>query len=206
MPSTVNSLLEAAGLALSGRVSWNQQVRDDSPGVYIVSIVSLELLPTASVKQSSAVPPIDTLAVSNWISRVPTLQMDGVRPSSGSLVQRLSEFWLADETILYIGKAGTSIKKRVGQYYRTPLGDRGPHAGGHWLKTLSVLSKLSIFWTTTNKPEIMEDLLLASFMEKVSAESRSKLRDPNLPLPFANMEVPGGRSKAHGISGSVKRE
>lgn len=57
---------------------------------------------------------------------------------STSSPDRLATFWLPDEVVLYIGLAGASVRKRVRQYYRTPLGDKRPHAGGWWLKTLTV--------------------------------------------------------------------
>lgn len=203
MPTSVSKLFESVDLKLAGRVSWGQQVRDDQPGVYIVS---LSLLPKDEKTSFFEVPPIDRNIVSEWISTVPSLKLDGGRPTPDALVNRLSKFWLSDESILYIGKAGTSLRTRVGQYYRTPLGRPKPHAGGHWLKTVSVLNKLSVFWALTDNPEDIEADLLGRFVQGVSPETKSILHDPLRPFPFANIEFPKGNSKDHGITGSVNRD
>src|SRR5262245_51227108 len=76
----------------------------------------------------------DRSSIQKWISRVPTMELDRSKATVLGVTARLSKFWLADESILYIGKA-TPLRSRIDAYYRTPLGDRGPHAGGHWLKT-----------------------------------------------------------------------
>ncbi len=73
----------------------------------------------------------------------------GNGPPLHELVDRLRRFWLADEVVLYIGLASRSVRTRVGQYYKTPLGARKPHAGGWWLKTLSVLDELWVHFAAT---------------------------------------------------------
>ena len=35
--------------------------------------------------------------------------------------ERLAACWLPDETVLYVGRAGTSLQRRVGKYYTTPM-------------------------------------------------------------------------------------
>ena len=60
------------------------------------------------------------------------------RPTREQLLQRLAGFWFPDEVVVYIGLAGPrknrpvqgEVAKRVGEYYDTPLGANGPHAGG----------------------------------------------------------------------------
>ena len=203
MPTSVSELFKGANLVLAGQVNWGQQIRDDKPGIYIVSLSTL-----LNDKKNALIPqaPIDLKIVRKWIDDVPTLKLDGSRPTPEALRERLSRFWLADEVIIYIGKAGTSVKKRVGQYYRTPLRAPKPHAGGHWIKTLTVLDKLSVFWSLTSEPESKEDALLGHFVQNVSEETQLLLCDPNNPFPFANLEYPKGNSKRHGIKGSVNRD
>jgi len=149
--------------------------------------------------------PISRDAVADWISYVPTLLLDKRRPTPETLAQRLSSFWLPDETVLYIGKAARSLKVGVGQYYRTRLGDRKPHAGGCWLKTLSILDQLTVFWACTEHPEQAEANLLSLFTGGVSHDTKSILRDSEHCFPFANLEYPKGTTKAHGISGPLNR-
>ena len=48
------------------------------------------------------------------------MKIDGNRPTVEAVVERLNKF-CSKETILYIGKAGTSLRNRVSQYYNTKL-------------------------------------------------------------------------------------
>ena len=81
-------------------------------------------------------------------------------PAVESLPARVREFWIPGQTVVYIGLAGTSLGIRVGQFYRTPLGDRGPHAGGHWPKALDGLDTCTITWAETATSDEHEDALL----------------------------------------------
>jgi hypothetical protein len=120
------------------------------------------------------------------------------------LRDRLNQFWLSDESILYIGQTESSkgIKGRVSQYYRTELGERRPHAGGHLLKTLSILNQLFVHYFPDNTPILTEENLLRTFVKHVSKQTLTNLWDKNLPLPFANLELEKGNIKNHGISKS----
>jgi hypothetical protein len=142
--------------------------------------------------EASVAAPIDPVLIRAWIKRVPSLRVDGKAPSTTELARRLSSFWIAGETVLYVGLAGTSIRKRVGQYYRTALGNPGPHAGGHWIKTLSALDEMRVWWARSPEPHHTEGRLLVSFAD----------RHPGA-LPFANRQGPAGSRKAHGITGST---
>jgi hypothetical protein len=146
--------------------------------------------------------PIDPEKVAAWIARVPTLRLDGRRPDAAAVVERLRSFWLPDESIVYIGKA-TSLASRVGQYYRTPVGEPRPHAGGHWLKTLADLGVLTVHYAEVqgSDPEDVEYDMMRAFMAGVSEGTRDRHPQPGLLLPFANLEGPGGR-RHHGLSGT----
>jgi hypothetical protein len=198
MPSTVNSLFAAAGLLPTEIVKWGQPPRLDAPGVYVVSL-SEEAGESA---EALAECPVYSTAVSAWLTARPELQLDGVRPDVDRLAARLARFWFPDEVVLYVGLAGTSVRQRVKQYYSTPLGARRPHAGGHFLKTLSSLNELWVHCAATEAPDAAEDAMLRAFVAGVSATSGNSLHDPTLPIPFANLEWPRGRRKLHGITGS----
>jgi hypothetical protein len=165
-------------------------------GVYVVStsndqVKHLELQST---------PLISIEIIGKWIQRVPSIELDGVRnPAAIDIADRLAEFWLPDESILYIGMTTTKLQTRINQYYSTPLGDRGPHAGGHWLKTLSNLSELFLYHAACEAPKSNEDQLLGYFVSNVSQDTMLHLRDPEHPFPFANLAYPHGRKKHHGI-------
>ena len=110
-----------------------------------------------------ATAPIELTRVGKWIERVDGLLLDGQRPSSRALAGRLASFWLPSETILYVGATDASIGRRVTAIARTELGDRRPHSGAHWLKTLRSLDGIRVWWTLTDAPEEYEDALLAAF-------------------------------------------
>ena len=134
---------------------------------------------------------------------VPSLRLDRARPDVAELADMLARFWLPDETVLYIGKAGTSLRSRVGQLYRHVLGEPKPHCGGSWMKATSVLTTCTVFWACTKTPEDDETVLLREFMARVSDDSRRSLQDPELPLPFANLEFRFDGTKLlkkHGLS------
>src|SRR4029077_17470793 len=117
----------------------------------------------------------------------PELMVDDQRPSMQELSSRLSSFWLPDEVVLYVGLAGTSMAKGVGQYHVTALGACSPHAGGWFLKTLSVLPNLQVPYGGSSNPCEAEDRMLEAFCAKVPERSRLALHDPEQPLPFANL-------------------
>jgi hypothetical protein len=173
-----------------GPVVWGSPVTSNAPGVYVVESA-----------EPSDKAPIDPTVVAAWIKRVPTLLVDGRRPTAADLVSRLASFWIAGEPVVYIGLAGTSVAKRVRQFYRTPFGDPRPHAGGHWLKTLRTLATLRVWWAETDDPAQDEDALLRAFAARVKANAELRLADPV--LPFANRQTAAGIRKVHGISGST---
>jgi hypothetical protein len=165
-----------------------------STGVYIVE-----------TDQSYTAAPIDPAAVSGWLNRVSTLTLDGQRPSPSELTTRLATFWLPSRRIVYIGRSSRPLERRVQEFYGTPLGNRSPHAGGHWLKTLSVLAQSRVWWAPTPDFLAAEGQLFTAFARTVSdAEARS-LYDPVLVLPFANLENERKLRKIHGIGGAKLR-
>ena len=174
-------MLRAAGLEPHGPVVWGERPDLDGPGVYVVE-----------APEPLAAAPIDQAAVRAWVERVPSLRLDGERPKPRELVARLASFWIAGETVVYVGLAGTSVARRIRQFYRTPLGDRRPHAGGHWVRTLECRDELLVWFAAADDPGNVEAALLAAFADRHAGT-----------LPFANRQSAGGARKAHGISGSV---
>jgi hypothetical protein len=185
--SSAASLFRAVALVPQGPVIWGTRVPCDTRGVYIIETPE----PLDRV-------PLDCAEVAGWLARVPTLRLDGARPTANELADRLAAFWIAGETVVYVGLAGTSVAKRVGQFYRTPLGDSRPHAGGHWLKTLARLDRLRVWWAETDDPDGAEAALLATFAARHGG---------GFVLPFGNRQAAGRARKPHGITGStVDRE
>lgn len=198
MPSTIAVLLEASGLRHEGCVCWETPVPLSGPGIYLVGLDKdpsrlAKTLPDASISL-------------DWIDQLlrvrPELRLDGRRPSGAELARRLAGFWIPDETVLYVGVARTSVRARVGAYYRTLLGARRPHAGGWFLKTLANLQSLYVHYAVAANPLHSEDAALGAFVANGSDTTRKRLHDATRPLPFANLEWPQGLRKLHGIRGA----
>jgi len=201
MPSSVAELFNSANITRQGAVPWDDPVPIKSPGVYVVSMSENP----GSLGGASPEAPLQLEAIEKWLEKVPLIELDGqLNPSPRGIFSRLQSFWLPDENIVYIGKA-TRLRQRVRQYYKTPLGDRRPHAGGHWIKTLSTLSLAFVHYGEADSPSQIESEMLQSFVNGVSDNSRKNLRDPQCPFPFANLEFPQGTRKVHGIRNAKRK-
>src|SRR5262245_42081029 len=166
MPSSVASLMAAAGLAPEGSVQWGTAVPSERPGIYVVAIDE----DPGSIDGALAAAPLSNDAIAHWLQTRPELRLDGRRPDATELRQRLAEFWLPDETVLYIGLTTRSLRKRVAEYYKTPLGARKPHAGGHFLKTLTSLNELHVHFAASDAPAREDNELVASFLGRLELE------------------------------------
>ena len=107
--------------------------------------------------------------------------------------------------MVYIGQASRGVRGRVGDYYKTPLGDRGPHAGGHWIKTLTRLVDCRVRSAATDDFDAVERELIDDFVPAVPAAERRALYDPWLILPFANLQDGRRVRKLHGIGAAKLR-
>ena len=188
-------LLRSVGLMADGPVTWGRPVPTGKPGVYLVEW-----------PESRAEAPVELTLVGKWIERLPTLRLDGERPSSRAVAARLHDFWLPGQTVVYIGMTPASIGGRVGAFYRTPLGDRKPHAGGQWLQVLRGLDRARVWWAVTDAPEEYEDALFSAFAAAVDASPAAapRLPDRAMVLPFANLQNATGVRKAHGLTGTLE--
>ncbi len=127
------------------------------------------------------------------------LTVDGIPATPNLLAERLGHFWIPNEPILYIGKASTSLRTRVRQYYSTKLGARSPHAGGWWLKTLDELDQLYIHFALCHDATEREQQMLAAFADAFDPVHRKQLFDSDRVGPFANVETTTRLNKRHGL-------
>lgn len=195
MPSSVSELFDRAGVEIKGVVPWGKPVPTELSGVYVISTVQ----DSHSAGGTSFLAPTDKNLIGNWLDFLPQFQLDGqINPNIDDLVKRLQDFWLLDENILYIGKA-TSLKSRLRCFYSHQLGKRSPHAGGHWMKTLSTLDQTFIHFGEVSDFTNVEAKMLRHFIGNTSDEAKKSLRDPGHPFPFANLAFPPGTSKKHGM-------
>jgi transcription elongation factor GreA len=193
-PTTAARLFRDVGLLPDGPAPWGRPVAARGPGVFVVELPG----PLAAA-------PIELTRVGKWIERVPELRLDGARPTSRALSARIASFWLPDQVVLYVGTAASSLGRRIAAMEATPLGDRRPHAGGHWLRTLDLPAGTSVWWASTEAVEEYEDALLAAFADGVDAGDGGG-GGTRLILPFANLRLPTGERRATGLTGSLLPE
>lgn len=134
----------------------------------------------------------------------PALSVSGHPATLATLKGALSAMWLPGEVIVYIGCSGGPVSGRVRQFYATPLGARAPHAGGWPVQALEDRDNLFVHIARAERPLESERQVLDEFIRRVPNASRDSLCDPDLPLPFANLVLPGGRRKRHGIAGATQ--
>jgi transcription elongation factor GreA len=195
MDLTAPGLLRDVGLLADGPVPWGRPVPAVGPGVFLVEFPA----PRATA-------PIELTRVGKWLERVDSLRLDGERPTSRALAARLAAFWLPSQVVLYVGASPNSIANRVRALRETPLGERRPHPGGHWLQTLTGLEGSRVWWAATDAIEEYEDALLAAFRAGIPADERSALPDRDVVLPFANLRTPTGARKQTGLTGSIRAD
>lgn len=171
------ALFRSVGLTDIDAVRWGTPPEEPGPGVYLVAWPI-----------TSRVAPIDDDSLTAWLSRVQSLTVDGNQPSVTSLAERLKRFWWPDRRVVYIGLAGTSVSARVAQYYRTPLGDRRPHAGGHWLKTLRDYGTSTVWYSSALDPFSTERELLDVFR----SQGPRLITDTGYPLPTSSTRAARG--------------
>lgn len=196
MPISVSQLFNILHIENKGSEKWGTPIDNYCAGIYIISTA-----PDPQVIDNvSAVPKFDNNKINEWIERVGKMTIDGEKATLDSIKARLSQFWLPDENILYIGQANDqTLKKRTRQFYNQKIGKKGSHAGGFWLLTLSNLTDLYVHFGDCMEPKKIETIMQEHFIKQVSKESLALLKDVTLPLPFANVRFKG-KDKNHGFN------
>lgn len=190
-PRSAVALIRSLDLLPDGPIVWGQAVPSRSPGIFLVEV---------PVRTDEA--PIDIVAIRDWLERVPGLMLDGERPTATVLAARLASFWLPQQTVVYVGRTNKSLAARVSSLLHTPLGDRKPHPGGHWLWTLRDLPKVRFWWAETTAPEEYEDGLASAIAAEVEGPVAAMLAELGPILPWANMTSATGEPKRTGITGA----
>ncbi|HEY3865438.1 MAG TPA: hypothetical protein VGL54_05080 [Solirubrobacteraceae bacterium] len=199
MPSSVRRLFAAVGLEPEGCVPWRATLPEKRPGIYVVSQTSS----ARGVSGGSPRYPVSKPALDQLLRICPELTVDGHTPTRSRLGDRIGSYWLSDETVLYIGLAGTSLRERVRSYYTTPLGASKPHKGGWWLKTLANLDQLYVHYAVSDDVKDDEDEMLRAFASHVSRRSRQALPSDEPVMPFANLRDGDYRRQRHRIKGET---
>ena len=119
--------------------------------------------------------------------------LDGAPATPPDVAKRLHDFWLPNEPVLFIGRSAKAVGSRVAAIYATPLGDARPYSAANWLKTLSVINELRIWWSETDAHEEHEDALLTDIAARNDGRT-----------PFANLMAADGTPKATGLANSMR--
>ena len=181
MPTSIEEIFSRVSLRPEGPVGFGEPIFSKEQGVYV-------LTGSPDGTCSSRKFEFSTPKLEEWLNRCPDMRLDGVRPTSTDLERELASWWLADEPILYIGMTTRSLRQRLRQYFRTPIGATKPHAGGFWVHTLA--TNLYVFSSNSNDPL------------EVEARMLEVLGDAHGRLPWANLSGPRGR-KPHRLSGQT---
>lgn len=129
---------------------------DDAPGVYLI------------IRRSTEPPVFLEKGTGGWFK--------GIDPNVP--VSALRDKWVEGTEIMYIGKAGTSLRKRLRHYMRFGIGIDAPHKGGRHIWQLADNRELRVCWhvlPSAVDPEMVEMLMIEKFKDKYGK------------LPFANI-------------------
>lgn len=187
-------LVRAAGLELGDCVPWGTPPSSRVPGIYIVSTAED---PAEAVGWAGA--PVSTERTAAWLAACPRMSLAGSSPTPETLAAHLARWWLP-VSVLYIGLTTQPLRSRVVQYYKTPLGAEKPHAGGNWIQTLAP-NVLDACWVhlaelvdgepsaVKERVEEAEEAALGSFLADGERVRPPGHPEPDLPLPFANLQI-----------------
>lgn len=180
MSVTINHIATHFSLKINGPIKWGMDCMSKKSGVYIICYPG-----------TSSACPLDMRIINFWCSSTRNKTFKTGSPLIPSvLVSELTKYWIPNEQIVYVGKA-SCLRTRLFQYYRTPLGKRGPHSGGYWIKTLQNINMLDIYWIEDKKPAILEQKILVFFNKSTTCGTGM------LCLPYANLEITRRLRKRH---------
>lgn len=183
-------LLRTVGLLADGPVLWDRPVRSTKPGVFLIE------LPAAAERA-----PLDLALVGKWLERVPSLLVDGSRPTSKSLLARVARDWLPGQAVVFVGSATSSLAGQVADLRATRPGDPLPCPDGLRLHLLRGIQTARVWWAETPAPEEYEDALLDAFAVGVEPAAAAALG--GFVAPFAVLRRPTGEERPTGISGPI---
>ncbi len=190
-----SALIREVGLMADGPVRWGRPPRHAGPGVFVVELPE----PRTS-------PPLDLALVGKWLERVPELTLDGERPVSKDLHQRLSTFWLPSQPVVLVGSSAGSVATRLAAMARTIPGDRKPAWTGFWLHFLRNLAELRVWWAATDDADLYEDALIDAFAAGVPEAEARAIPGEVPPMPWATLRTPSGVRKPTGIANALLPE
>lgn len=139
---TVAELFAASGLVPQGPKRWREPLEEPRPGVYVVALV-----PGAA----------DAAPATFDVTSLPPAEL---------------KRWMIGEPVIYVGRATSSLRGRLEQFYRHTYGESAPHRGGQ--AVLLLTCPLWVYWSTTDSPIKAERMMIEEFCKRVGR------------LPYAN--------------------
>jgi transcription elongation factor GreA len=194
-PLGAAELIRSVGLLADGPAPWGRPIAAQGPGVYVVELPS----PPDHA-------PLELATVGKWLERSTELRLDGRRPTSRELRDRLASFWLPGQPVLFVGSSAGSVGGRVLALERTLPGARRPFAAGVWLNLLQGLDRARIWWASTDAPDEYEDALLDAFAAALPPGAAAATPQPDLVMPWGVLRRPTGERRAHGLTGMLVPE
>jgi len=189
MAVSVDELFSELGINYEGPFKWQEKLNAKYNGVYIITLTDNPKSKKSNKIEFNICPE----AFKFWLSQAKDLQIEGKKVQQISQVKNyLSQFWKINENILYIGESSSKtnpLQKRINQFYIHKVGQKGPHTGGYWLKLLSCLKDVSIYYAQVPNPRETEFKLLMKFVEKNGGKSFYELDNFSNYFPFANLKV-----------------
>lgn len=197
----VEEIYNAVGISEYTTIKWGVIRQSKIPkefGVYIIEIHEL-----------FENPQLNDNAINEWLDNSGRVEIqEHKKVNTGLAKKHLSTFWKPDESIIYIGQSSLSkggIKKRLSDFFSHCPGNKGPHAGGYWVKLLNNIDQLNVHYAICENPHELEFRMLMYFIMKTSGEKDiSKLKNIGSYLPFANLTA--DIDKPHSITGAIKEK
>jgi len=175
VPSTV---FAAGQLEATGAVRWGEGVPEARSGVYAVALSANREEP-----KTLTIAPVWMAAVGELLAGRPEPMLDGARPSARALAERIASFWLPDETIVYVGLAGTSVRTRVATTTRRGSAPVARMPGRWFIKSLANVNDLLVHFAPRARPA-----------GRGGSRSRTRWRSPTVATPSSCAGPTGGSS------------
>ena len=169
-------------LQVQGPVRWGNNVPSYKSGVYVVSLSDT---PEKNNNLKERIPICETKIENVWLKNASKMTIDGQKAKIGKITSFLSEYWLPEENILYIGETN-DLNRRVNECYKHQIGKSKPHSGGQWLHALSICRETFVYFVETTKYFQAKTLLLQNFDFHVQLEGNNY---DEYVLPFANLNM-----------------
>lgn len=189
MAVSIDKIFKEFRLDYKGAFIWNEKLDANFNGVYILALTDNPKTKSAHSYRFDICE--DTF--NYWITQATDLEIEGNKVTSKKEVRDyLEQFWNPNENILYIGESSSKtnpIQDRVKQFYTHKIGQKGPHTGGYWLKLLSCLKNVSVYYAKAASPKEIEFKMLIKFVELSTGKSFFELDDFTKYLPFANVKI-----------------